>query len=252
MTPETRPAEFLAQAISSVLALGVRSRGMISSLLRATLESHRDYFAVWTTWEPNAFDGRDETFRPVVGHDSSGRFVPYWHRSAPEIRLDTMSGYDQTGQGDWYSFVRRYGQVCRIDKPFLHPVATKLHWITSEIAPITDRGIFVGAAGIDWAARPAPRADALTPIVCTFDQSPTVERLSQLTAREREVYYWLCQGKSNEEIALILGISANTVKNHLSPVFQKLGVENRYAAALASRQTGPIYPPANPILASGN
>jgi len=242
MTSLPRPAESLAQAISSVLSLGVRSRGLISALLRATLETHRGYFAVWTAWEPNAFDGRDETFRPVAGHDATGRFVPYWYRVANEIRLDTMSGYDQPGEGDWYSFTRRYGQVCRIDRPFLHPVGGKLRWITSEIAPILEHGAFVGAAGIDWAAQPTARNDGLTRVVSAFDQSPTSERLALLTAREREVYYWVCQGKSNEEIALILGISANTVKNHLSPVFQKLGVENRYAAALAGREPGTQYP----------
>lgn len=54
-----------------------------------------------------------------------------------------------------------------------------------------------------------------------------------LTPREKEVRYWLSQGKSNEEIATILGISPHTVKNHLNHLFDKLGVSNRYAAALA-------------------
>lgn len=54
-----------------------------------------------------------------------------------------------------------------------------------------------------------------------------------LTPREQEVRYWLGQGKSNEEIAVILGISPHTVKNHLNHLFDKLGVSNRYAAALA-------------------
>lgn len=54
-----------------------------------------------------------------------------------------------------------------------------------------------------------------------------------LTPREKEVRYWLSQGKSNEEIAVILGISPHTVKNHLNHLFDKLGVSNRYAAALS-------------------
>ncbi|PTX93053.1 hypothetical protein DB345_15570 [Spartobacteria bacterium LR76] len=56
---------------------------------------------------------------------------------------------------------------------------------------------------------------------------------SGLSLREREVADWMCQGKSNEEISIILGISAHTVKNHLEKIFRKLGVENRHAAALA-------------------
>ena len=51
--------------------------------------------------------------------------------------------------------------------------------------------------------------------------------------REQEVAEWVGQGKSNEEIAIILGISAHTVKNHMDKIFRKLGVENRCSAAIA-------------------
>jgi len=52
-----------------------------------------------------------------------------------------------------------------------------------------------------------------------------------LTSREREVLGWLACGKSNAEIAMILGISAATVSKHLEHIYPKLGVENRTAAA---------------------
>jgi DNA-binding CsgD family transcriptional regulator len=54
-----------------------------------------------------------------------------------------------------------------------------------------------------------------------------------LSPREQQVAEWIGEGKSNEEIAIILGISAHTVKNHLDKIFRKLGVENRCAAAVA-------------------
>ncbi len=57
-----------------------------------------------------------------------------------------------------------------------------------------------------------------------------MERFS-LTAREAEVLYWTSQGKSNKEMALILGISPRTVNKHLETVFSKMMVENRTAAA---------------------
>ena len=61
----------------------------------------------------------------------------------------------------------------------------------------------------------------------------------ELSPREQEVAEWVGQGKSNEEIAIILGISAHTVKNHLDKIFRKLGVENRYAAAAALQRNHP-------------
>jgi len=55
--------------------------------------------------------------------------------------------------------------------------------------------------------------------------------LEALTVREREVHGWLCEGKTNDEIGTILGISPHTVKNHLDRIYTKLGVENRMAAS---------------------
>ena len=51
-----------------------------------------------------------------------------------------------------------------------------------------------------------------------------------LTVREREVFGWICEGKSNPEIAAILGISVHTVHHHVEHLFAKLDVENRLQA----------------------
>lgn len=53
-----------------------------------------------------------------------------------------------------------------------------------------------------------------------------------LSPRENEVLSWVARGKSNAEIAIILGISPSTAGRHLENIFPKLGVENRYAAGL--------------------
>lgn len=57
-----------------------------------------------------------------------------------------------------------------------------------------------------------------------------------LTARESEVLYWISNGKTNREIAEILGMSPRTVNKHLEQIFPKLGVENRTAAARVALQ----------------
>ncbi len=57
-----------------------------------------------------------------------------------------------------------------------------------------------------------------------------------VTRRESEVIFWLGQGKSNAEIAIILGVSPGTIGRHLENVFPKLGVENRFAASLMVTQ----------------
>ncbi len=52
-----------------------------------------------------------------------------------------------------------------------------------------------------------------------------------LTRREAEVLAWVTRGKANSDVSRILGISPRTVQKHLEHIFQKLGVENRTAAA---------------------
>jgi len=67
--------------------------------------------------------------------------------------------------------------------------------------------------------------------VVRFDPSilkRRVEMLEVLTAREREVVYLIGQGYRNRDIAQALVISEHTVKNHISNIFQKLGVADRY------------------------
>jgi DNA-binding NarL/FixJ family response regulator len=58
-----------------------------------------------------------------------------------------------------------------------------------------------------------------------------------LTSRENKVLQWLAEGKSNAEIAKILGVAPGTVKLHVEHILAKLGVENRTAAASYARRT---------------
>ncbi len=52
-----------------------------------------------------------------------------------------------------------------------------------------------------------------------------------LTPRQAEVLYWIAQGKTNGETAVILGTSPRTVDKHVEQLLERLGVENRLAAA---------------------
>jgi DNA-binding NarL/FixJ family response regulator len=73
--------------------------------------------------------------------------------------------------------------------------------------------------------RQAPRHAMATP------PSPAQLQSLGLTQREVQVLLWVMQGKTNPEIAIILGLSPATVRTHLQNIFPKLGVETRHAAA---------------------
>jgi len=53
-----------------------------------------------------------------------------------------------------------------------------------------------------------------------------------LTPRAAETMLWLAQGKTNSDIATILGITESTVKKHVQEIFEKTGVETRGAATV--------------------
>jgi pimeloyl-ACP methyl ester carboxylesterase/DNA-binding CsgD family transcriptional regulator len=62
--------------------------------------------------------------------------------------------------------------------------------------------------------------------------------LGELSAREREVLQRLLQGRSNAQIAASLFISEKTVRNHVTRIFEKLGVGSRAEAIVLLRDAG--------------
>jgi DNA-binding NarL/FixJ family response regulator len=67
-----------------------------------------------------------------------------------------------------------------------------------------------------------------------FESAKPLEAAFRLTPRVAETLLWLTQGKTNSEIATILGISESTVKKHVLEIFETLGVETRTAASLCA------------------
>jgi DNA-binding NarL/FixJ family response regulator len=78
-----------------------------------------------------------------------------------------------------------------------------------------------------------------------FDSSKPLETALDLTPRVAETLLWLAQGKTNADIATILGNSESTVKKHVLEIFERLGVETRGAAALRALEVL-SSPAANP------
>jgi DNA-binding NarL/FixJ family response regulator len=64
------------------------------------------------------------------------------------------------------------------------------------------------------------------------------EFLSPLTPREMEILELVVQGMSNREIAYNLGISHQTVKNHMTAILRKLGATGRTEAAVRALRRG--------------
>jgi DNA-binding NarL/FixJ family response regulator len=98
----------------------------------------------------------------------------------------------------------------------------------------------------DYLTKPVANADLVRAIEARLRRSEiqarrefkpdfsSVEPLRKLglTPRATEALLWLAQGKTNSDIATILGVTESTVKKHVQEMFEKLGVETRGAATV--------------------
>jgi DNA-binding NarL/FixJ family response regulator len=71
-----------------------------------------------------------------------------------------------------------------------------------------------------------------------FGRSAVSSPFPQLTERETEVLALLASGKDNAGVARRLGVSAKTVRNHVSNIITKLHVSDRSGAILRARDAG--------------
>lgn len=96
---------------------------------------------------------------------------------------------------------------------------TRQAYFLELLMPYLHMALLRIAAGASWHDAPVvPMQDGMRPV------SP----------REVEILQWVREGKNNQEIGRILGISAWTVKNHLQRIYKTLGVSNRAQAVARS------------------
>jgi len=86
-----------------------------------------------------------------------------------------------------------------------------------------------------WVDKEIPAAETFEEIATaqsSYAGEPPNEALRSLTRRELEILKLVAEGLSNEEIGKRIFISEKTVKTHLTNIFDKLKVNNRFKAAL--------------------
>jgi DNA-binding CsgD family transcriptional regulator len=76
--------------------------------------------------------------------------------------------------------------------------------------------------------------------------APANSEVMMLSKREIQILYWVKNGKTNNDIGLILEISPRTVKNHLQNIMRKLNVSNR-AQAVGKGSALRLVVPGEPI-----
>ena len=124
--------------------------------------------------------------------------------------------------------------VERVD--IFHAVRAGARAYVAKNAPVEDLATAIRAvhAGNAWMS---PEVLATTLDFIHAGNLPLVPT-SGMSEREVEVLQLVAVGLENNEIAVELGISAKTVKNHVSSILMKLNVSNRVQAAIFAVRTG--------------
>ncbi len=144
-------ARILAQTLRGVhdMDIGLEiGRQEANGILRTVLTQNPQMAAVYTVWEPDAFDGMDMGYANVQGHDGTGRFAPYWSRSeSGNIAVNPYQGYHE-GQQNIYHNVKTARQEMLVE-PHLYPIQGEPTFVTSLVVPIIVDDVFYGMTGVD-------------------------------------------------------------------------------------------------------
>jgi len=93
-----------------------------------------------------------------------------------------------------------------------------------------------------WHQKVADGVEAIRLIMANGDGGSKTDKY-RLTARELEIVPHVAGGASNRDIAQLLSVREDTVKRHLSNIFDKLGVYSRLELALFAINHGLVEPP---------
>mgnify|MGYP001378384393 FL=1 len=199
-----------------------------------------------------ASGGVDYVVKPLKVPEVLARLATHVHNA--QVGRLAREAVDVVGMG--IVLVDRQGRVA-----WRSPQAAR--WLAEALGPVGS----ADAVWRDWlseavaqgsSARPMPGGGELQAqylgraglgeamlALRTVTETSTQQRLrdAALTPRETEVLAWLAKGKTNRDIADILGMSPRTVNKHLEHIFEKLGVETRAAAAAIVSSSLPPTPP---------
>jgi len=138
--------EELNKEITSLLQSNKLDREMVIQIQKKMLRENKEFLALSSFWEPNAFDGKDSSFLNVDYYDQ-GTFTAYVYHDADEglkvISLENV--YNQP----WYSIPKKTRKIT-ITEPYLETIKGEKILIASIVLPIIYKGKFLGVIPTDF------------------------------------------------------------------------------------------------------
>ena len=220
----------------SIRVLIVDDHGIMRAGLRMLLESHpgiavvgeastcADALTLATGTQPDVI-----VLDLDLGGENAVESIPALLRTAPEARILVLTGVRDP---EVHRQAIRHGALGLVCKE--KAVETLLQALTKVRAGEVWLEPTMIARVLGDLTRPQPSPQA----------SAEATKIARLTEREREVITLVGEGLRNKHIAARLYISEATVRHHLTAIFAKLDVSDRFELAIYAYQHGLAKPPA--------
>lgn len=129
---------------------GQTDRESLKRYLANYLEKHENFYAIWTQFEPNAWDGRDAEFAGKPGYSDIGLNSPWVYRKDGRVIIDTEGTYAETEE---YYVVPKTTKKPYVTMPYQEETTADTITMMSTITiPLFDtNGTLIGVTGTDIA-----------------------------------------------------------------------------------------------------
>ncbi len=127
-----------------------QDREVAAEFLRDALEGFNEFAAVWSVWEPDAFDGADSKSADTFAAAADGRFTPMWHAAHGITEISGPWSLDPAAE-EAYGIARSLSESVLIEpRPFSYAAdIPPTPDIISLVAPILRDGLFLGVVTVD-------------------------------------------------------------------------------------------------------
>jgi len=123
-------------------------RNSLSQMMKEIVVKNPGFDGVWTVWEPNALDGKDQEFAGTEGHDQTGRFIHYWNRTGG-LHVEPCVEYEDGTTTGYYTKPRATGKEVVMD-PVTYAIGGQQVTVVSTCVPIMVNNRFIGLTGHDF------------------------------------------------------------------------------------------------------
>ena len=146
-----RPIESVRNLINSFNSLrksGNKDRKYYNELLKETLQKNDVFLAVWSMWETNELDGRDQYYKSVSPYDELGHYSVSYYKDKGQIMVEP--GNSEQYKEDYYTITAKTQNEV-INEPYYYSYLEggQKFFETSISIPIVENGKTLGVMWID-------------------------------------------------------------------------------------------------------